>query len=435
MNQKDIEQGLRRAFAQSTPDLTDAILSECGERRGEIVTMKRNTSEWSENGTATARRARPGKFARIVAAAAALLLVVSGAFVGTIAVRNAQADKAAASGSITVEEAKEIVLNDAGLRAEETVFETVKQKDVNGAASFELHFSANNVEYDYAVNAKNGTILSKASSRVIEENVPVTTATPVQPTAVPATVASVAELTMDEAKAIALKHAGVTADKAVFTEQQREFENGKPVYEFDFYADGVEYDYEIDAVTGEVRKAEREIKTVQSTPQPGANELTMDEAKAIAVKHAGVTADKAVFTEQKREYEDGRLVYEFDFHADGVEYDYEIDAVTGEVRKAEWEKKTAGGTAQTPKPNQNTKPTAKPTDKTSSYIGASKAKSIALNHAGVSSGAARGLSCELDRENGRTVYEVDFKANGYEYDYEIDAVSGKILKHERDRDD
>ena len=45
------------------------------------------------------------------------------------------------------------------------------------------------------------------------------------------------------------------------------------------------------------------------------------------------------------------------------------------------------------------------------------------------------MKVEKDRENGRTIYEVEFTADGYEYEYEIDASSGKILKKEKERDD
>ena len=68
------------------------------------------------------------------------------------------------------------------------------------------------------------------------------------------------------------------------------------------------------------------------------------------------------------------------------------------------------------------------------FIGASKATSIALNHAALKKGQVRDLSCELDVENGVNVYEVDFDYGKYEYAYDIDAISGKILHREKERD-
>ena len=68
-------------------------------------------------------------------------------------------------------------------------------------------------------------------------------------------------------------------------------------------------------------------------------------------------------------------------------------------------------------------------------IGYTKAKSIALNHAGVSESKAYDMDIELDDEDGTLVYEVEFKSGNMEYDFEIDAASGTILKHEAELDD
>ena len=45
------------------------------------------------------------------------------------------------------------------------------------------------------------------------------------------------------------------------------------------------------------------------------------------------------------------------------------------------------------------------------------------------------MKVELDRDDGVYLYEVEFKAGGMEYEYEIDAYSGAVLKAERDYDD
>ena len=68
-------------------------------------------------------------------------------------------------------------------------------------------------------------------------------------------------------------------------------------------------------------------------------------------------------------------------------------------------------------------------------IGQAAAKSIALDHAGISDYEAYDIDVELDDEKGALIYEVEFKADGMEYDYEIDAVSGSILRCESELDD
>ena len=64
----------------------------------------------------------------------------------------------------------------------------------------------------------------------------------------------------------------------------------------------------------------------------------------------------------------------------------------------------------------------------SKYIGTAKAKKIALKDAGVSESKARNIKVEFDSENGILVYEVEFDANGIEYDYDINAATGSIVK-------
>ncbi|MCD8124821.1 MAG: fibronectin type III domain-containing protein [Lachnospiraceae bacterium] len=74
------------------------------------------------------------------------------------------------------------------------------------------------------------------------------------------------------------------------------------------------------------------------------------------------------------------------------------------------------------------------TSSSSTYIGTAKAKSIALTDAGATESQVYDLEVEKDKENGVVVYEVSFDYNGYEYDYTINATSGKILEKEVDRD-
>lgn len=70
----------------------------------------------------------------------------------------------------------------------------------------------------------------------------------------------------------------------------------------------------------------------------------------------------------------------------------------------------------------------------SSVIPESKAAQIALGHAGLKKADVRDFECELDYERGVKVYEVSFDYGRYEYDYDIDAVSGKILRNYKERD-
>lgn len=222
----------------------------------------------------------------------------------------------------------------------------------------------------------------------------------------------------DAAVEAALKHAGVARADATGLEVELDCENGRMVYEVEFDAANAEYECDVDAETGEIVWYEA----------PGivrGETIGKEAAKQAAFRHANVKEADVTALKVELDREDGVPHYDVDFHCGGYEYDYEIDAQTGAVLKQEREQDDdAGG-----------KPTGTPDTSGGSLIGISRAKEIALAHAGLSEGKATELKAELDREDGRQQYEVEFKAGGYEYDCEIDAQTGKILEWDKDFDD
>lgn len=156
--------------------------------------------------------------------------------------------------------------------------------------------------------------------------------------------------------------------------------------------------------------------------------IGVEEAKRIAFKHAGLAASETTAVEVEMDWEDGAMVYEVEFKYGGYEYEYEINARTGAIHKHKKERDddyaAAGSSAKQPQPPAS-----------SGYIGEAKAKEISLKHAGLSAGSIRKYSIELDCEDGIAVYEVEFKAGGYEYEYGIDARTGAIREFEKERDD
>ncbi|MDD6619515.1 MAG: PepSY domain-containing protein [Eubacteriales bacterium] len=72
----------------------------------------------------------------------------------------------------------------------------------------------------------------------------------------------------------------------------------------------------------------------QNVNQTSANQtqITVDDAKNTALKDAGFNdASVVVFTSEKLDYDNGRQVYEIDFHDAQTEYEYDIDSSTGEI--------------------------------------------------------------------------------------------------------
>ncbi len=80
-------------------------------------------------------------------------------------------------------------------------------------------------------------------------------------------------------------------------------------------------------------------------------------------------------------------------------------------------------------------PTEAPAKSEAEKINEAEAKKVALEHAGLKEADVTALFVELDYDDGILRYEVDFHHGGYEYDYDIDAKTAKILSYDKDYDD
>ena len=136
--------------------------------------------------------------------------------------------------------------------------------------------------------------------------------------------------TMDSVKSIALADAGLTESDVTFTKEKLDWDDGVAVYDIDFFTADMEYEYEIDAATGVIMD-----KSAEAFRNPGTvgtdTLIGEDEAKEIAVTHAGFTTTEVFFTKINLEKEHGYTEYEIEFYKDRVEYEYTIDASTGAV--------------------------------------------------------------------------------------------------------
>ncbi len=243
-----------------------------------------------------------------------------------------------------------------------------------------------------------------------------------------------------KAKAIALEHAGLSESSVTFVKAKLDFDDGRMVYEVEFYTSSTEYEYELDAATGQIITYDIDKEQNNSSPAGGGNTASYigeAKAKSIALNHAGLSESSVTFTKTKLDSDDGRVVYDVEFYSGNVEYDYEIDASSGNILKYDREteehsssKSHSGGDSSSSSSSKTTTPTT-----SSSFIGEAKAKSIALNHAGLTESKVSRLKVKLDKDDGRSVYDVEFYSENIEYDYEIDASGGQILKADSDVDD
>ena len=151
----------------------------------------------------------------------------------------------------------------------------------------------------------------------------------------------------------------------------------------------------------------------------GTDLITEDRAREIALAHAGLTADQVSFVRAKLDWDDGRQVYDVEFYtADYKEYDYEIDAASGEILSFAYDA-------------EHYAPSSGSGTDTGDYIGEAEAKRIAL--AEVSGAADSDVRyARLDWDDGRAEYEVKIVLGTTEYEFEIDAVTGVILSRDSD---
>lgn len=231
------------------------------------------------------------------------------------------------SGRITEADAKQIALDHAGISESETDRLRVKLDYDDGVQEYEVTFYVGNREYDYDIDAATGTIRSFDSE--IEDDYSIASA----PSAAPAASSS-STITEAEAKQIALDHAGVSESETERMRVKLGRDDGVQEYEVNFYVGNREYDYDINAATGEIRSYDSEIDDdyVSSTEAAGAA-ISEDEARATVV--ARVSGASASDVRLYLERDDGRMVYEGELIYNGTEYEFQIDATTGDV--LDWE--------------------------------------------------------------------------------------------------
>ena len=146
--------------------------------------------------------------------------------------------------------------------------------------------------------------------------------------------AATGPLTVDQAKEIALRYTDVNAADAVFTKAYQTVDDGRHVYEIEFAAGNMKYEMDVDANTGSIDEFEKE--TFQR--DFAAQNLTNDEAMRVALADAGLKAEDVRVKKSKMDEDDGQLVYEIEFYANGLEYEYSIDAQTCAITEKSVEK-------------------------------------------------------------------------------------------------
>lgn len=248
-------------------------------------------------------------------------------------------------------------------------------------------------------------------------------------------------LSMDDAKQLAMEYFGLTSAEVIKIECDAEHDGA--VYEIELQSGGIKYECEIEAVTGRVREAETE-NGQGGTQGPAAAQLTLEQAKTAALQYVGLTT--ATFTETEQDDENGRPAYELEFTDGTNRYECKVDAVDGSILDFKIKYGQSAQPSATPAPSATAAPgaTATPAPTAASQTGgtaggqqtaltAEQAQAAALAYAGLSE--ATFYETKQDWDDGRLIYELEFYADGCEYECEVDASTGTILKWETDWDD
>ena len=275
---------------------------------------------------------------------------------------------------ILLADAKKIALDDAGVSEKVTFTEETLVAGGIKTPYYRLVFADAKTQWTYRIDAVLGTVLEKQQKEI----------------------ATTDFISLDEAKKIALKDAGLdeATQKIVFTREELSRNSGKPCYILEFYTAKKQYSYKVDAKDGSIMEAYHFI--------------LLADAKKIALDDAGVS-EKVTFTEEtlvaggiKSPY------YYFAFESASARWTYKIDAVLGVIMDKTYDKIIP------PAPE---------------FIGLEKAKQIALEDAGLDEAAQKIVFTkeELSRNSGKPCYILEFYTDKCAYSYKVDAVSGDII--------
>ena len=403
MTNEKMEQRLAAAVEKTAPDDVNGVLSRCEERKGTVIPM-------------TTKKTTKRKWTSLIAACLAVMLLGGGGLFYQ------RANAVASVVSLDVNPSIELKVN----RSEKVLVCTPLNEDAKAIlADMGNGADLKGAKLDVAVNAivgslvRNGYLSSISSAIMISVEDKDTARAEKLQRELTSTVDGV--LQTSESRASVLTQT-LTQD-AGLTQQAREnsISTGKAALVNRVLA--INPSLKFDALA---KLSVEELKDLAEAGAP-AMPIGKDAAAYAAEQYAGTTALDSVTAEVDSELDESPAHYEVELHTAWGEFEYLVDAYTGKVFSGQKDLLAAVST-----PNATTKPTA-PSD--GADIGHAKAKSIALNHAGLSENQAYDMDIELDDEDGTLVYEVEFKSGGMEYSYEINAATGAILKHETELDD
>ena len=406
MTNEKMEQRLAAALEKTAPDDVNGVLSRCEERKGTVIPM-------------TTKKMANRKWTTLVAACLAVMLLGGGG------VFYQRANAVASVVSLDVNPSIELKVN----RSEKVLSCTPLNEDAKAIlADMSNGADLKGAKLDVAVNAivgslvRNGYLDSISSAIMISVEDKNTARAEKLQRELTSTVDGV--LQTSEAKAAVLTQ---TLTQDAGREQQARENNistGKAAL--------VNHVLALNSALKFDALAKLSVEELKDLAEAGAPAMPIGTDKAMDLAAAAfgkASAAKMAYSAVDPELDESPAHYEVEIKSQsGEEFEYKLDAYTGAILES---KREAEDGTETPavQPSRPEPPAAV------QGIGYAKAKSIALNHAGVSENQAYDMDIELDDEDATLVYEVEFKSGNMEYCYEINAATGAILKHETELDD
>ncbi|MCD8348902.1 MAG: PepSY domain-containing protein [Lachnospiraceae bacterium] len=236
--------------------------------------------------------------------------------------------------AIGTEAAQNFAFADAGVDplSVETVYTEYDYDD--GEFLYEVDFTVEDTKYEYQIQAYEGSVLKKSIEYLgLKKTVSWQTDT-------------ATAITLEEAKELALADTELTDEElelVTFTKEKSDEDDGISIYDIEFYTDTAKYEYEISTRTGDIlelsidyRFTAQDLANITDTERDSAGSsstsyISLDEAKNIALEYAGLSGSDVTFKKAKLDKEHGTMVYEIEFYQGKIEYECEINAVTGTV--------------------------------------------------------------------------------------------------------
>ena len=402
MTNERMEQRLASAVEKTAPDDVNGVLSRCEMRKGTVINMpntKTATKKW------------------IMAAAACLAVILVGA-----AVLLQQANAVATVVSLDVNPSIELKVN-----SSEKVLSCTPLNDDAKAILAEMGEGADlkGAKLEVAVNAivgslvRNGYLDSISSAIMIS----VEDKNTERAEKLRSELASVVDVTLqtEAAKAAVLTQTLPQDKKLEQQARENNISTGKAAL--------INRVLTLNAGLKFEELAKLSVEELKDLAEAGAPAMPIGKEKALGIATAAytkTTTSKLLYSEVDPELDETPAHYEVELTSEtGEEFEYKIDAYTGTIleSKREGEKGTgtsAGQLPQLPSPDQP------------DYA---KIKAKVLKYLGLSENISCDMEVKLEIEDGKLVYEVEFKAGKLEYSFKFDATTGALLKQEIEKDD